>query len=336
MDIAGLLLLLLAGLVIGIFLVAAHTGWVLTHPPRRNYAWAVSRGLPGDPEELLAAMGVSLARPREQADPPRFEEWTLRSRGRDLPVWDILGGDSAGPVVVVTHGWGDSRVVALRCVPAIYPAASRVVLWGLPGHGDAPGTCTLGTREVKDLLALLERLEEAGPDARILLYGSSMGAGISIAAVAGAHPRGHGPGGRVAAIIAESPYRRPIDPARSVLRLAGLPHTLTLHLAMGAVGLWLARDPTWATRARGFDRVELARRLKRPDGSPIRFLAIHGSDDPVCSVDDARAIVAAAPAATLVEIAGAAHNNLWTDDRFSPQCSGAVQGFIAQCAAGGA
>ena len=52
MDWLGLILLLVAGLVIGVIAMTWYTVYVLTHPPRRSYAYAVSKGLPSEPKDL--------------------------------------------------------------------------------------------------------------------------------------------------------------------------------------------------------------------------------------------------------------------------------------------
>jgi hypothetical protein len=48
----GLLLLLLVGGILAAATVCALTGYRLTHPPRRTYAWALSKNLPSDPSEV--------------------------------------------------------------------------------------------------------------------------------------------------------------------------------------------------------------------------------------------------------------------------------------------
>src|SRR5204862_21161 len=150
------LLVLWAGTVIG-------TAWMLTHPPKRTYASAVARGRPGDPSELDT--------------PRRFESWSFTSRGKQFPVWEVAGDDPVGPTIVMTHGWADSRIGALVRVGALAPVASRIIMWDLEGHGEAPGWCALGLRETEDLIALAERC-----GSRLVLYGWSLGAGVSLVA----------------------------------------------------------------------------------------------------------------------------------------------------------
>ncbi len=331
----GLLILLALGLVLAWASMVLYTAWVLSHPARRTYGFAVARNLPGDPSELLVG------------DPPtralRFTSWTFRSRNRDLPVWDVPGLSPSGPTIILTHGWGDSRVMMLSRVAGLAPLASRLILWDLPAHGDAPpGGFTLCAREHEDLLALIDTLttnratgspgaltgQPAPTTPSILLYGASLGAGLSItvATALAARPR---PAftNPIAAVIAEAPYRIPPVPARNVLRVRGMPYRLTLRPAMALLGLAFGRGLSWALSptAGGFDVALHSARL--PAGIPL--LVLHGDVDPVCPIEDGRAIAAAAPISQLAIIEGAAHNNLWTEPTFAAQCHAAVQSLLA-------
>lgn len=293
----GLLILLAAGLLLLWAGVVVYTAWLLTHPPRRTYAWAVSRGLPGDPGEMTPPMS--------------FTAWTCRSGGVDLPAWTIEGKRADGPVIVITHGWADSRIVMLERAAALVEVARQVVVWELPGHGEAGGACTLGARESVHLRAVVEAVRG---DARVVLYGFSLGAGVSIVAAAelGAS--------RLSGVIAEAPYRIPATPARNVLRLRGLPYRSTLGPA-----LLLARSKAGRDLAPGvFDRVAWAARM--PKSVPL--LVLHGDADAVCPLDDARAIASAAPAGRLVVVAGGDHQGLWSTPSTREACVAAVREFV--------
>ncbi|MBX3357512.1 MAG: alpha/beta fold hydrolase [Phycisphaeraceae bacterium] len=307
MDVGGLALLLLLGLAIMWALVVWFTVHALTHPPRRGLAWALARSRPADPAAFATPEGT--ARP--------YETWSFRSRCMEFPVWDVPGDDESGPVLIVTPGWGDSRVVMLSRLPALLPVSRRVVMWDLAGQGDSPGIGALGTRDVEDLCRLIETVAERGLEARVLLYGYSLGAGVSIAAAAASE--------LVAGVIAEAPYRVPIDPARNVLRNAALPHAATLRPALALLGVRLGRGLTWAFDPAygGFDRARLAERLRCP------LLVLHGSDDEVCPVEDAREVTRAAPKSRLVELPGAGHLDLWEHPPSAAAATSAIALFTA-------
>jgi pimeloyl-ACP methyl ester carboxylesterase len=307
-SILGLLALLGLGAAIALALATWHTARVLTRPYRRTYASALAKGRPGDPGELQDAAGSRRA----------FTSWDHQWQGLRLPVWDIPGDDPAGPVIVFSHGWGDSRIGGLSRAQALAPLASRLILWDMPGHGDATGTCSLGTREVGALKALIEVVKAERP---LVLFGWSLGAGVSIAAAAAAPGTPSlRDGTPVAAVITEAPYRLAQTPARNVLRAWGLPYRANLPLALAALGTRFGVGPSW----RGFDRAALAARL------PCPLLVIHGERDEVCPLDDGRAIAGAARSGTLAAIPGAGHHGLWTDESAAPRCEAAARDFLAR------
>ncbi len=296
MPVTGLLILLLTGLATLWLAGVAFVAWILTHPVRRTYAGAVSRGRPGDPSELPGS-------------PRKFESWTLESRGLRLPVWEVTGDQPSGPVVILTHGWGDSRVGGLIRLEPFLLGASRVILWDLPGHGEAEGFSKLGTAEVDDLLALIERV---GPE-RLLLYGWSLGAGIALAAA----PRVVAPV-QLAGIIAESPYALAQTPALRVARARGLPASTLIAPAFLVLRMVLGSGLS----SRAFDRRGAAAKVRAP------VLVIHGEADEISPVEDGRQIAAACNG-TLLELPGGGHNDLWSIPLFSNPCIAGIEGFMA-------
>ncbi|MBY0397201.1 MAG: hypothetical protein K2X91_12160, partial [Thermoleophilia bacterium] len=129
-DWPGIALLLAIGLSLSWCAGVLYARHALTRPPRRTYGTAVSRRQPGTPMELDDRSG---------SGPRAFTEWTLkRADGSTLPVWEIAGDSTSGPTVVFTHGWGDGRIGGLLRLEPFLPFASRLLLWDLPGHGDAP------------------------------------------------------------------------------------------------------------------------------------------------------------------------------------------------------
>ncbi len=279
----GLIQLLALGLALLWILGVVSTAWRLTHPNRRTYAYMLRRNLPGDPSEL----------PNGGRE---YSQWTFTSRTRELPVWDIKGDNAQGPIAILTHGWGNSRYDALLRLEPFLSRCSRIIAWDQPGHGDAPGTCDLGVGESDDLDALLAQINATG----VVLFGWSMGAGVSIACAA------HSPG-RVACMIALAPYRIAYTPAKGVLSEASLPWRATLWPAFWLIGAVRRRTPRWAGKWSGFDRAELARSIRCP------LLVLHGEADTVCPLQDGREIAEAAPDGRLVVLPGAPHNGLWAN-----------------------
>ncbi len=288
----GLLTLLGAGLVLFLGGLTWITARSLIRPPRRTYAWAVANNRPGDPNEL---------------DKPRpFESWTFTSGGIEFAVWEITGDAPDGPTLVCSHGWSDSMIGALGRMHGLAASASRVITWDMRGHGESPGVCQHGTGEVNDLLKLIERIGEP-----VVLYGWSLGAGISIAAAArlatGAENQTNA---RVLGVIAEAPYRMPKTPARAVIRSMNMPCTITLDMAFWLLGIRFGVGPTWqrGQAGMGFDRATLATKLTCP------LLVLHGDQDTIAPFDDGKAIAkAAGERARLVTFKGANHNGVWAD-----------------------
>jgi pimeloyl-ACP methyl ester carboxylesterase len=294
----GPALLFLLGLLLAGWLGVAVTLRTLTRPPRRTFSWAIARGRPSDPSELPT--------------PHAFREWTFASRGLTLPVWDVTGEDPAGPVIVLTHGWGDSRVTMLERADALAPLASRLILWDMPGHGDAPGLCTLGTHEADDLLALLAAINPAQP---LVLFGFSLGAGVTLAAARTLSPT-------PSAVIVEAPYRFARTPATNVLRMKGMPYRWNLPIALTWLRLHASgprlTDPT-------FDRATHAAALRSP------LLLIHTRHDAVCPFADSEAIAAVRPAdlvTTLLPLAVGGHADLWSDPDARAAMLAAVRDFL--------
>lgn len=305
----GLAAFFVLGLVFAIASVTAWTLHRLLHPPRRTYATALAQGRPGQPDQLRNAAGT----------PRKFESWTISWRGMDLPVWDVEGDAPAGPVIVMTHGWGDSRIGALTRAEALLPMAARIIAWDMPGHGDAPGSCLLGVHEHGALRTLVERLAEQ--ETPVVLLGWSLGAGVSIAAMNGWEG---GASEWVRCVICEAPYRLPQTPARNMMRSFGLPTTINLPVAMALARFRIGAPPFWQSERGTFDRASFATSVHVP------MLIIHGEDDTIAPVRDARDIAEAAPNAELLTLPGIGHYSLWTAEQSRATVVDRVSAFIAR------
>jgi pimeloyl-ACP methyl ester carboxylesterase len=296
----GLFTLLGTGFALALLASVIYIFHKLRTPPRRTVAWAISNSTASDPSELDS--------------PLDFDSWKLTSqrgeyRGLAFPVWDITGLCPTGPTIILTPGWGDSRVGALQRVQHLAPTCARVIAWDPPGLGQAPGKTSLGVHEPDLLLQLIESLDTK-PE-HIVLYGSSMGAGISIAAAARCSST-------LLGVIAEAPYQLAHTPAYNVLRESGIPWKISGPIAFAFLGARVGVGARW----RSYDRAALAAQLRCP------LLVIHGTSDTTCPVNDGKTIANAAPQGTLVEIPDAGHNNLWNEEPHTAACASACADFM--------
>lgn len=291
----------------GFLIWLAFTTWMtirwLTHPPRRGVAWAISRSRPSTPDELA---------------PPRTgEEWFIVNKTHNIHCWYITGDAPSAPTLILTHGWGDSRITMLERVSHLAPHFSSILLWDLPGHGTSSGTCNLGTDEHKLLDTLIDALPH-DPARTLVLYGYSLGAGISIHAC-DSWPTEFPP---LRALILEAPYRFPITPAANVMHSIAAPWRINLQLALTCIGLDLGYGPSFARSPR-FDRAALAAHVKAPT------LILHGTADTICPMQDSRDIAAAIPHSTLVPIENAGHTDLWSRPETRRQALAAIHTLLA-------
>ena len=235
-ELLGLAELLVAAFVGALLILSAVIARGAVRPPRHTAGYSVALGRPADPGDL----GLE------------FDQWTLdRPDGAALPVWEVKSGPPPFTAVFV-HDWGASRNDMLGRLAPWDELCRRLVLYDLRGHGDATGgPSRLGHREDQDLLSLLERLG-AGP---YLLVGHSMGAGIAIAAAAGAPP-----GVDIAGIVACGPRDDFRTSLGGRLRAAAIAARPLADLAMA----WL-----WLTGIRRVDvrRAEAALRIPLLEGN---------------------------------------------------------------------
>lgn len=263
----GLLILFAFGLALVIAVCTLAALRHVTRPPRTTFAVAIARQLPGCPADI----GLD------------YEERECHFRDRTFTrVFDIRGAAADGPVVVVSHAWGESRYDSQRLAPLLAAHASRVLLYDLRGHGEhSAAESRLGTREVDDLVELIEAL---APGDGVVLFGRSLGAGVSIAAAAKL-------GDRIMGVVGESAFAGMMEPIATKLRDLGYPRfpfdfLIDQHLAF------------WFQSRAAHDRAAHAAALSGP------LLLIHGDRDRYCPLDSARAIAASAKRGEIIVFDG--------------------------------
>ncbi len=308
----GLIRLLLLGLAIAMSLAVIAIVRQLRNPPRRTYASALKRNQPGDPSELSPPLG-----------PRAFRSFTFAApQGRNpartiqLPAWEIPGDQPRGPIIICTPGWGDSKIGLLARLGPLLPHASRIIA----GHGESPAhsRSNLGTDADVEALCTLARAclspQDPSPKPQVLLLGWSLGAGVSIVAASKLAQEGLDAAG----VIAEAPYRLARTPVVNYLRAIGLPYRVVEPIAAAWLGLMLRGTFDWSS----FDRAGHAANL------PCPLLVIHGTLDSICPHEDGQRIAAAARRSLFISIEGAGHNDLWAIQKYTDQCSAAIQDFI--------
>ncbi|MBI1371259.1 MAG: alpha/beta fold hydrolase [Phycisphaera sp.] len=287
----GLLILMAVAWVLLVVIGAAVMVRVMTHPPRRTAGAAVAQGLPLDPGDAGLDYGTIT-----------FTDAT----GVEIEAWSVRGGDDDGPIVVMLHGWGDSRIGMLLWYETVAPGAARLVMFDQRGHGDSPHPrYGWSDTERVDVLRLVDKLCERDASARlgsvskrgaglgaraqpIVLMGFSMGAATAIDAAVVAGPE------KVTAVIADSPFRHVDVVTARMVRAQRLPARPWVWVSM----LWLAMR---GAHVRRWDTADRAAAMTQP------LLILHGTEDRVTPPTDAQSIAEAAPQARVVEFPDAGH-----------------------------
>ncbi|MEM8493992.1 MAG: alpha/beta hydrolase [Planctomycetota bacterium] len=259
------LLLLAAALIVTVGgLLAAYSA---VRPVSKDLGWCLGRGEPTGPEDL----GTT------------GRELTLNLADRDATTlaWELDGQQAAGPAVLFAHGHSASRFHALGMVAPLLPHASRVWTFDQRGHGDATArTCTLGVREPADISAVISelrgRLDETSTKTTLVVFGVSMGAQASLAAVAN-HERPND----VAGLVLLGTYRKLAEPLPGHARRKGVPVWLFVPATLAALRVFLGSGL-------GYDRTADAGRL------PCPLLLLHGERDDLCPLPAAKALADAA------------------------------------------
>jgi hypothetical protein len=197
-------------------------------PRRATFAWALAHGTPTDPGQVDGVRGwqegattlrdaahAAAAHPagagaRTSATPPS-------ARSIVIPWWSVRGSGSG--TLLLVHGWGRSRWDSLRRLPWLLSHAESLLLPDLRGHGEAPGTTSIGH---DDHLDLVQVLADAAPDldpSELTLVGHSMGAMV-VARLAASLAASGTP---VRRLVLLAPYDALIVPMANRLRLRALP-----------------------------------------------------------------------------------------------------------------
>jgi pimeloyl-ACP methyl ester carboxylesterase len=216
--------------------------------------------------------------PRRRRDPPAVpgHRFSMVGDGPELAVWDW----GEGRTVLLVHGWNGNGAQLSELVPPLVRAGHYVAAPDLPAHGDSAGKRT-NVLEMAD--AILRVGRRVGPIHAVVAH--SLGAAATVLALA------EGLGAKRAVLIA-APFDLPRY-LRGFAHAIGLSEPSTAKLESRVSGLLDQRQ--------ALDLLGLARNQK------ARALLVHDPADREVPFDDARALAAAWPGATLLPLSRIGH-----------------------------
>lgn len=287
---------------------AAILGHRVHHPTKHRDGYALARNLPLEPAELHLD----------------FDEETFVFPDKTSSLlWTIHGHQASHPVLIVTHGWNESRFDVLGRLIHLWPMlverCSAIIVYDVRAHGESTAKlCTLAAREQADLVYLTREMQARYPHRPIVLYGFSMGGGISLGAAAemssscvrarsralpneddnrakASGGRLGGGGGGIGGVMVDGTSRFVDEGWRRFFRYRRWPSVPVVDLGVVV--------PAMIFGSHG-DRADDARRY----GGPL--LILHGSDDPLCPLASAKKIAQANPNSQLVVFEQAGHLDL--------------------------
>lgn len=208
------------------------------------------------------------------------ESWRLMHQSKPVSGWYKSG--SLGHVVILSHGSLGKRDQLNDEMLALHKRGFSVVAFDFPGHGESGGSVDcLGQPEVLEQVVAHTRTLE--PQSRVSLLGFSMG-GFATSVVASRDAKIH-----------------------KVVLLGTFADALTQTVYEHGSGGFLAQQAAlWTDRFYGLDLSKLR---------PIEHLAkvdhpvmiVHGEDDLVIPLAEAKALLAASKRATLVTVPKVGH-----------------------------
>ena len=193
---------------------------------------------------------------------------------------------------VVVHGYGLDGSLMYYAARHFYDKGYNVLLPDLRAHGRSSGKYIgWGWNDRGDIRYWCRCITDYDPDARIVLYGVSMGAAAVLCAV------GDGPGKNVRCAVSDCAFTSVRDILYYRIRRM-------LHLPPALVMLWLK---PWCSLKTGLS-IEKASVVEQVRKSRIPLMFCHGDRDRFVPTDSALELYAAAPPPKrLVLVHGAGH-----------------------------
>jgi dipeptidyl aminopeptidase/acylaminoacyl peptidase len=206
-----------------------------------------------------------------------YEELRLLTEdGLRIAAWYVPSANRAA--VILLHGTGGNRGGGLGLGRDLAARGYGLLMLDLRAHGESDGAVsTMGLLEVRDVRAAAAYLQSR-PEvdaARIAVYGASLGAAVAIMAAAEIP--------ELRAVVADSSFA-------SVEWLAGNQFGSLLSLPP-----WMASTVVlWGSLQTGLDATQMAPAARVGRINPRPLMIIHGEQDDVFKVENARLLARAA------------------------------------------
>lgn len=209
--------------VVGFNALAFMQTWAMTHYSLSGVPTARPEDLSLLDKAKAVLLGAQVPRPanvRTPADvglPYSTIMLPVSGTAQTLEGW-LVGPDAATQgIVIMFAGYATSKDVLLDQAAALYSMGWSPMLVDFTGAGGSSGSdTTLGVREALDVSSSFEYARGRWPDARIVLYGVSMGAAAVLRAYAYHEVRPD-------ALILESPFDSLLNTVRNRFDAIGLP-----------------------------------------------------------------------------------------------------------------
>lgn len=240
-----------------------------------------------------------------------FSEVILEGPRGDMATWVVEGSDDTW--VIYVHDAGADRTEVLRMLRKLSGLGLPVVVPALDDPEDPEARPDLGTGSFRQVTAAMDFALGSGAEEVVLIGSGTGGSAVLLAAADDRYDTA------VAAIILDGPLLDAAAVAEARLRSDKVPGFL--------VG-WAKAVATfrYGVEWTVLDHVAAARLQPRP------VLILHGDADGRFPMASSRAYVAAAPAATLVVVAGAGHGETWNIDPEAYEA--ALEAFLGETVVG--
>ncbi|HEV8604930.1 MAG TPA: alpha/beta hydrolase [Tepidisphaeraceae bacterium] len=264
MPFLRLILILLAGLLLLLSLLAWLMARFLLRPPRMTdgkASWLLRRLTPLDIGLPFAPLTFSI-RDEQSQKPLNLAAWWI-------PHENSHQNGQNGKTAILLHGYADAKVGAIAWAPLFHELGYNILALDLRAHGESGGQISSGGYwERHDLHQVINDLRARYPHEtrHLTLFGASLGAAVAIAVASQRDD--------IDAVIMESPF---ID-----FRHAASGHFNLLGIALPQ----LHRAAIWLSQKMAHANFSSIRPLDLIPKSPCPILLIQGQADVLTPPDD--------------------------------------------------